>query len=56
MGLPYVCNLLLLTNKFYFQNRSPKCMVDGYKFRSVCIISQVGKSSVLLSENKLSVP
>ena len=34
-GLPYVCNLLFLTGTFYFQNQSPKCRVDGYKFRSV---------------------
>ena len=34
-GLPYVCNLLVLTAKFYFQNQSPKCRVDGYKFRLV---------------------
>ena len=34
-GLPYVCNLLFLTTKFDFQNQSPKCRVDGYKFHSV---------------------
>ena len=34
-GLTYVCNLLILTIKFYSQNQSLKCRVDGYKFRSV---------------------
>ena len=34
-GLSYVNNLLLLNTKFYLQNQSPKCRVDGYKFRSV---------------------
>ena len=34
-GLLYVRNLLHLTIKFYFQNQPPKCMVDGYKFRSL---------------------
>ena len=29
-GLTYVCSLLLLTIKFYLQNQSPKCRVDGY--------------------------
>ena len=43
-GLSYVWNLLFLTTKFYFQNQSPKCRVDGYKFRSVYI--QIGSMSV----------
>ena len=34
-GHPCICNFLLLTTKFYFQNQPPKCRVDGYKFRSV---------------------
>ena len=34
-GLTYICNLLILTINFYLQNQSPKCRVDGYKFRSV---------------------
>ena len=39
--ITYVCNLLLLTTKFYLQNQSPKCRVDGYKFRSVYIVFTV---------------
>ena len=43
-GLPYVCNLLLLTNKFYIQNQPPKCRVEGYKFRSVYAINKQPKT------------
>ena len=39
-GLSYVCNLLFLTTEFYFQNQSPKCRVDSYKFRSVYFCPQ----------------
>ena len=49
-GLSYVCNLLVLTTKFYFQNQSSKCRVEGYKFRSVYIIT-----SKLWSVNKFIV-
>ena len=38
--LTYVCNLLLLTTKFYLQNQSPKCRVDGYKFCSVYVFKK----------------
>ena len=39
-GLPYVCNLLLMTTKFYFQNQPPNCRVNSYKFRSVYKLSK----------------
>ena len=36
--LPYVCNLILLTTKFYFQNQLRKYKMDGYKFCSLYIL------------------
>ena len=36
-------NYYFLTTKFYFQNQSPKCRVDGYKFRSVYKLILIGK-------------
>ena len=37
-GLACVRNLLVLTTKFYFQNQSPKCRVDGLSFVQCTVI------------------